>query len=430
MCKVSIIIPVYNVSKYLEICMNSVMSQSLKDIEIICVDDGSTDESPKMLDDYAKEDSRISVIHKKNSGYGDSVNLGIEKAKGKYIGIVEPDDYVSKDMFKVLYEKASDLDLDLIKGNFANFVGDETHQTVNSLKVIWRDDLYEKVIRPIDHNEIFRGYIINPSGIYKKAFLEKYEIKHNTTPGASYQDTGFWFQVMYHAEKAYLVNEEVYYYRQDNNQSSINNNSKIYCICDEYEYIRKKIFGEKQICKEAKAAFTESMFMGYFNTIPRLGVGIKGEFIRRFADDFKKIQSYGLLDETNLTKEEQESLKRIIVNTEDYIHDLTKAAEYYKEKLSGMESAVIYGCGKYGQMVLNNLFPEELTRVKGFVVSHMEGQPESVQGFKVEEITSYLTLKDKIAVLIGVSEQYKVEVSKTLKELGFIKIINLWNEWK
>lgn len=109
MPKVSIIIPVYNVEKYLRECLDSVIQQTLQDIEIICVNDGSTDNSLQILKEYAQNDSRIKIIDKPNSGYGQTMNVGMQNATGEYIGIVEPDDYVELDMFETLYNTANSL---------------------------------------------------------------------------------------------------------------------------------------------------------------------------------------------------------------------------------------------------------------------------------------------------------------------------------
>ena len=116
--KVSIIIPIYNVEQYLRECLDSVINQTLKNIEIICVNDGSKDNSLEILQEYEKKDKRIIIIDKKNSGYGHSMNVGINKATGEYIGIVEPDDYVKTNMFEKLYNKANELNLDFIKSDF------------------------------------------------------------------------------------------------------------------------------------------------------------------------------------------------------------------------------------------------------------------------------------------------------------------------
>ena len=99
MIKLSVIIPVYNVEQYLGECLESVIKQTLKDIEIICVNDGSTDNSLEIIKKFARKDERIKIIDKPNSGYGDSMNKGLETETGEYIGIVESDDFIEPDMF-------------------------------------------------------------------------------------------------------------------------------------------------------------------------------------------------------------------------------------------------------------------------------------------------------------------------------------------
>lgn len=104
--KISIIVPVYNVEKYLDRCMQSLLNQTLKDIEIIMVDDGSPDNCPMMCDEYAKKDSRIKVIHKKNAGLGYARNSGIEVATGEFVAFVDSDDYVDLEMYETLFNAA------------------------------------------------------------------------------------------------------------------------------------------------------------------------------------------------------------------------------------------------------------------------------------------------------------------------------------
>lgn len=104
--KVSVIIPIYNVEKYLARCLDSVVKQSLKDIEIICIDDGSTDGSSKITENYAKKDKRISVIYQKNKGVGSARNTGIRVARGKYISFVDGDDWIDLDFLEKLYNAA------------------------------------------------------------------------------------------------------------------------------------------------------------------------------------------------------------------------------------------------------------------------------------------------------------------------------------
>ena len=100
---ISIIIPVYKVEKYIYKCIDSVLNQTYKNLEIILVDDGSPDKCPEICEEYAKKDNRIKIIHKKNGGLSDARNAGLKVATGKYIGFVDSDDYIEKDMYQVLY---------------------------------------------------------------------------------------------------------------------------------------------------------------------------------------------------------------------------------------------------------------------------------------------------------------------------------------
>lgn len=118
MPKVSIIVPIYNVENYLDRCMQSLLNQTLKDIEIIMVDDGSPDNCPRLCDEYAKKDSRIKVVHKENAGLGYARNTGLDVATGEYVAFVDSDDYVSIDMYKTLYNYASDKNIDVIYCGF------------------------------------------------------------------------------------------------------------------------------------------------------------------------------------------------------------------------------------------------------------------------------------------------------------------------
>ena len=423
MCKVSVIIPVYNTEQYLVECLNSVCNQTLKDMEIICMDDGSSDGSSEILDEYSLRDDRIKVIHKANSGYGDSVNQGIEVAKGDYIGIVEPDDYIVKEMYEELVLLADKNDLDFAKGNFVHFVGDGCCRTYSAKKVIGENNLYNCIIRPIEYEDIFRGYIMNPSGIYRRKFLNVNGIRHNVTPGASYQDTGFWFQIMVLAKKAIFIDRDYYFYRQDNNASSMNNKNKIFCICEEYKLLFDKI--KKNMIKDSLISefFTLCMFVGYWNTIPRIAASSREAFIRRFSEDFIKLKKEEFYDVKKMNDYEKRVLINIVNEPDSFIQENLKNSEYYRKKLNSYEKVIIYGAGDYCKRILSNLYDEEYNKVVGLVVSDIEGQPRKKYQKNVDIIDKYIEYKDSIAVLIGVSDKFKEEVYDILKEKEFRNII-------
>ena len=115
---ISVIVPVYNVELYLERCINSIINQTYQNLEIILIDDGSTDRSGEICDEYKKKDMRINVIHKQNGGSSSARNCGLEIAKGEYIGFVDSDDYIASDMYALLHQHMRD-DVDLVSCRMA-----------------------------------------------------------------------------------------------------------------------------------------------------------------------------------------------------------------------------------------------------------------------------------------------------------------------
>lgn len=199
--KVSVVVPVCNVEKYLRECLDSLLAQSLKEMEFICVDDGSKDSSPAILAEYAAKDSRIKVITKPNAGYGHTMNKGIDAAQGEYIGILESDDLAPREMYASLYAAAKKHDLDAVKSDFSRF------ETINGKRVETRVPLtadeswYNRIVDPAKEPDCLRLAMNTWTGIYKRDFLVKNNIRHNETPGASYQDNGFFFQTLCQAKR-------------------------------------------------------------------------------------------------------------------------------------------------------------------------------------------------------------------------------------
>ena len=139
MPKVSIIVPIYNVEKYLDRCMESLLNQTLKDIEIVMVDDGSPDNCPQMCDEYAKKDSRVKVVHKKNAGLGFARNSGLDIATGEYIAFVDSDDFTDFDAYRSLYETAQKRNADVVYAGFIMQHSDNNESECFVLDKEWND---------------------------------------------------------------------------------------------------------------------------------------------------------------------------------------------------------------------------------------------------------------------------------------------------
>lgn len=235
---ISIIMPSLNVAYYIEECMDSVLSQKLDNMEIICVDAGSTDGTLERLEHYATRDSRIRIIKSDRKSYGYQMNLGLKAAHGEYIGIVETDDYIAPEMFECLYHIAHQNNVDFVKSSYTSFYETDENRfyynnqntdtkPVNSVKINLEE---KKIYRLADINHIW-------SGLYNRKFLLEHELWFNETPGASFQDTSFSILVGLVAQSCIYTDDCFYHYRTDRAESSVKSDAKYRCIIDEFDYI-------------------------------------------------------------------------------------------------------------------------------------------------------------------------------------------------
>ncbi len=312
--KISIVIPIFNVEKYIEECIRSAMRQTFKDIEIICVNDGSTDGSLEILNKLAAEDDRLKIISKPNSGYGHSINVGMDAAIGKYFAILESDDYIENDMYERLYATIEKHNVDFVKSNFFYLYGKGKSKTVIKSNVFDSDSNYDKVLNPSQQNILTLTKTTTWTGLYNLAFLRKNGIRHNETPGASYQDTGFCFDVYAKAKSCVFIKDAFYYYRQDNAAASMRSKGKVYAITKEYAYIKKNLI-EAGLFEQLKGAYTYRKFDAYFNfNYNRIAAEFKKEFLQVIVDEFSEAIKNGEYDENYFNAEEKKTLFAILNN--------------------------------------------------------------------------------------------------------------------
>lgn len=172
MPKVSIVIPVYNTQKYLDKCMESVFGQTLQDIEIVLVDDGSTDESPALCDAYARRDSRIRVIHKANGGLTSAWKRGSLEATGDYIGYLDSDDYIAADMYERLYERAASTGADIVCCGLTHLYEDDpdrvwTEQMDFATDTLKKEELSDTLYPVLINDGKFLGRHLQPNRVTK-----------------------------------------------------------------------------------------------------------------------------------------------------------------------------------------------------------------------------------------------------------------------
>lgn len=206
---ISVIVPIYNVEKYLQKCVDSIINQTYKNLEIILVDDGSPDNCPKMCDDYAKIDNRIKVVHKKNGGLSDARNAGMKVATGEYVSFIDSDDYVSLDFYETLLQTMIDNDSDIVECSVAKFYENGKFDE-------YSDDLKVTNYETVDALD---GLISeNPfkQHVWNKLYKSSVALDIQYAVGKLNEDEFWTYQVFGKAKKVTRINQTMYYYFQRN----------------------------------------------------------------------------------------------------------------------------------------------------------------------------------------------------------------------
>lgn len=419
----SILIPIYNADKYLKECLDSILAESVGSMEIICINDGSTDDSPQILDEYSKKDNRIRVINKKNTGYGDSLNVGLREAKGCYIGILESDDTVVPGIIRKLFSKALATNADVVKGNYYvcnSLTGKKhIHGNFNSHK-------YDEIIDvQSDISLVYTAPSIW-SGIYKRSFLDDNDIKFMSTPGASYQDTSFAFKVWSSAKTAYLVKEPVINYRVDSTGSSSNETKKIFDIFAETDEMDRFAVNRPEI----RPVLEKVKFISFRWTLDRLSKEGKQLFIQKLSLELKRASSAGVLNRELWNDFEWELINSIAFNPErvtEWIRRENTVENYDNSNLihiansvKGIHPLYIFGAGIIGHRVKEKLLQYGITPDAYVVIN--KDDVEDADDLPVYEATA---IDRDSLIIIGVEKKYYDEVISYLQSLNIHGYIEL-----
>lgn len=422
MSAVSIVVPVYNTEMYLEECLSSICAQTLSDIEIICVNDGSNDESGSILNRFAARDNRIKVIHKANTGYGHSMNMGIEAASGEYIGIVESDDWIPQEMMQTLYEAAEIYQVDFVKADFYRFVRQadgviRKHYDALSGQAYY----YNRVFCPSDEIISFKFPINIWCGIYRTDFIKENGIRFHESPGASFQDNGFWFQTFALAERAVLLNKPLYMNRRDNPLSSVYCPDKVYAICMEYDYIRQWVGKLPGNQKKYKYLCAEGRIGNYFRTIDRIADSYKEEFYIKFREDYLNLKNTGELAETFFPFEWKARIDKIIENPREACRMEMAERNRYQKIIGGFRDIIIYGAGAYGRKAFDALGRMGARDcVAYFAVTDKRDNPPTLFGIPVVEFSSLSAeFCQKALVIVAVKADAREQIIQNIRTYGY-----------
>lgn len=359
--KISAIIYVLNGISYIEKCVRSVMCQTLREIEILVVDGGSTDGTLERIERLSREDLRIRIIHSA-SGVGLQFNRGLCEARGEYISICESDDYILPDMYMYQYKIAEEYKLDILRADANHFfeIEDEEEFSIPT-SLSKREELYDTVLDTTEDMRVLKlGISSFWSGLYRRKFLVEQKIFMNETEGAAYQDTAFYFLSIMQAKRVMLLKKAFYCYRLDNPSSSVNNPRKISMLIEEYRLLKKRLKNLNlfEKCKEVYMSWKVNGHLGFCSS---LSEELRDKYIPLMYKDL-----YHDLIIENIEGNESDILDNTILNRvkksegalREYINKSYQVLNDTKERLENLErnrEIVIFGCGDIGKLVYSYL---------------------------------------------------------------------------
>ena len=316
MADVSIIVPVYNVESYLSMCLDSLTSQSFEDIEIICVNDGSTDKSLDILKHYSKYDSRVKIVNKENGGLSSARNAGVNVASGKYILFVDSDDWISTNAVEHLYNNAQKNNSDLVVFDFCcdDF---RTNQKV-IMTIVDYQGKYENTPFNIETMNPFTYKYIPVSAWSKFYKTELIKDKVKFYEDMIFEDVPFWAYIYSHAKRITYLAESLYYYRKNRDGSIMTNNGRrFFDVIKAYDRV-EEILKSSGCWDKCKPAVQLLMVMDFLQKYNSIAPELKEEFFNTVKSLNKSLDSV-LYEQNSFSQVERACVDRFkLLNRVDY----------------------------------------------------------------------------------------------------------------
>lgn len=283
---ISVIIPVYNVEKYIEKCLDSVITQSYTNLEIILVDDGSTDRSGEICDRYALVDNRIKVLHIKNSGRGEARNVGLAQAKGQYIGFVDSDDWVERDLYRCLMESIEETGADISICAYYECLDDN-----KTVKMLYENNFVCKSKEALyfTMSNVKRKYWFNIA-IWNKLYRRDV-IKNIRFKGRVYEDIMYNAESLYKSKKIAYVNKCLYNYRLNRKGSIITEGFQRKTLEEEMKYKAERLEFFRKNDKKVLAKAAESVLIHdklLYYALMKLSNEDYGVYLNAYKSDLRK----------------------------------------------------------------------------------------------------------------------------------------------
>ena len=333
MVKISVISPIYNVEKYMDRYFNSILNQTLKDIEIICIDDGSTDKSLEIIKDAAKKDSRIKVIAQENRGPGVARNQGLKIAQGEYIGFLDPDDWVDLNFYEELYNIAKSEDYDLVKGS---------SETVFSNGKVEKHYINNEIEEELKTEKVpFKTFQAWWSAIYKKEILDKFDIWF--ADSFCCEDVAFFFKYLFITKSFSYTNNVFYHYFKRygslTNTTDITRTSKVKAVLiSERDMV--EFFNQQNMSEEFYKFFINNKYLPHLKDMVLMATYLKkNEYIDAISALSEQVNSlkYNVDDGSEVIKylkaNDYKSIKKLYKKKFDFLKNIFAVQnDYHNDK--------------------------------------------------------------------------------------------------
>lgn len=317
--KVSVIVPVYKVDKYLSPCLDSIINQTLKEIEIIIVDEGEQDRCREIIDYYESRDPRIVAPHDKNGGYGASCNKGMDIARGEYLAFVESDDMIEPEMLEEMYAYAKKIDADIVKTPFYYWDGEDKFIDCEYRRELEQQCPFGKTFSMKEFGQLLNVHASLWSGLYRTSYMKDKKIRFVEAKGGAYVDVGFRIDTLINSDKIAWLDKPYYIYRTTNEDSTTNNFNLSSMLLRWKEVHEKFLLNQKDYDEYYGK---ELIFDEYRNTLGYIfqpDFKISKEQINQMEYNFKYVKESVIEDSKKLSEFEKSALLQFKNNPVRYV---------------------------------------------------------------------------------------------------------------
>lgn len=412
MVKVSVIIPIYNMGLYLEECLNSVMMQTLKEIEVICINDGSTDNSLEILQEFTGKYNNVIIVNQENCGVAKSRNNGINIAMGEFVAFMDPDDYYpSNDILEFLYNSARKHEVNICGGSLSSL------KNGNIIKEYpgWGKNYTFANNDKVKYSQYQFHYGFTRF-IYSLEFLKKNNLYFPLY--VRYEDPPFFVRAMISASEFYAVRKITYCYREGHKKVILTQKKTTDYAKGVLELLN---ISRKQEFSKLHAIIIESMFHDLFPALYKY-VSEGNLHLQELLYEINNAININLLQEKNAVLKNYFLLKPNEVL--DYIRERKK---FFINTLSKYKEIIIYGAGNVGKVTIEYLNSINEKKVICFAVSDIAKNDNNFYGIPVKDISKITKYKESALVLIATSTNLHNEMKQTLERLEFRNIMLIYS---